>query len=151
SGVWHGDRDAITPPSIEACKRPMTAVAAPFTGEPGSGYEFHRSRIGDHETGGGFHGPVKSAVAAWIAQHGAAADTAWLRADLERAIREAPRDPAKHDDDYIEKIRIPDLDPLIDAITELQAEKESAAAAIQPTYPAPVGSVEEARAMIAAE
>ena len=130
----------------------MAAVSAPFTGETGSGYEFHCSRIGDHETGAGFHRPVKSAVATWIAQHGAAADTAWLRADLERAIREAPCDPAKHDDDYIENIRIPDLEPLIEAITELQAGKEAEAAAIQPTYPAPTcGSVEEARAMIAAE
>jgi hypothetical protein len=122
----------------------------PFTGEPGSGYEYHRSRIGDHEMGGGFFGPIKSAVAAWIAHHGAVADTAWLRADLERAIREAPRDPAKHDDGYVE-VRIADLDPLIEAIAELQAAKESENAPLQPTYPAPVGSVEEARAMIAAE
>lgn len=62
----------------------------------GSGYEFHRNRIGDHADGGGFFAPIKSAAASWIAQAGASADTGWLCADLERAIREAPRDPAKH-------------------------------------------------------
>jgi hypothetical protein len=150
SGIWRGDRDAITPPAIERRKARVAAGSMPFTGEPGSGYEYHRSRIGDHEMGGGFFGPIKSAVAAWIAHHGAVADTAWLRGDLERAIREAPRDPAKHDDGYVE-VRIADLDPLIEAIAELQAAKESENAPLQPTYPAPVGSVEEARSMIAAE
>lgn len=150
SGIWRGDREAITPPLIEKRKARVTATSGSFTGEPGSGYEYHRSRIGDHEMGVGFFGPIKSAVAAWIGNHGAAADTAWLRADLERAIREARRDPAKHDDGYVE-LRIADLDPLIEAIQELQADKEAQAAALQPTYPAPVGSVEEARAMIAAE
>jgi hypothetical protein len=150
SGIWPGDRDAITPPAIEGRKPRPVSVSLPFMGELGSGYEYHRSRIGDDEDGVGFFGPIKSAVAAWIGHHGAAADTAWLRADLERAIREAPRDPAKHDDMYIE-IRVADLDPLIEAIKDLQADKEAASAALQPTYPAPVGSVEEARAMIAAE
>jgi len=150
SGIWRGDRDAITPPTIERQKPRPVAVSAPFTGEPGSGYEYYRSCIGDHPGGRGFHGPIKSAVAAWIGHHGAAADTAWLRADLERAIREAPRDPAKHDDGYVE-IRVADLDPLIEAIKELQADKEAESAPLQPAYPAPVGSVEEARAMIAAE
>jgi hypothetical protein len=150
SGVCRGDRDAITPPPIEQARSRAKQSSAAVAGEPGRGYENHRSRIGDHAAGDRFFRPVKSAVAAWIAQHGAAADTAWLRADLERSIREAPRDPAKHDDDYIE-IRIADLEPLIEAITELQVGKEADAAAIQPTYPAPVGSVEEARAMMEAE
>lgn len=64
--------------------------------------------------------------------------------------QDAPRDPAKHAEDYIE-IRIADLDPLIDAITELQSVKEAEAVNCEPTYPAPLGSVEDARAAMIAE
>ena len=123
SGIWRGDRDAITPPVIErATAKPRPATADPFDGAGGSGYEFHRDRIGDHDGGRGFHGPTKSAVAAWIQRHGAAANTAWLRADLERAIRAAPRNSAKRDDSYIE-FRVHDLDTLIAAIGRLEAGK----------------------------
>ena len=52
----------------------------------------------------------QSAAASWIARQGALADTGSLRDDLERAIREASRDPAKHPDDYID-LRVRDLDP----------------------------------------
>jgi hypothetical protein len=152
SGIWRGDRDAITPPLIEKPKQHGAAASRePFSGEPGSGYEYHRSRIGDHECGGGFFAPIKSAVASWIARQGSKADTAWLRADLERAIREAPRDPAKHPDDYIE-IRVRDLDPLIAAILALEGASEAErrqASECEPTYPAPLGSVAEARARLA--
>jgi hypothetical protein len=102
SGIWRGDRDAITPPVIERPRSKMITEPAPFEGEPGSGYEYHCSRIGDHAAGAGFFGPVKSAVAAWIGRNGASADTSWLRADLEHTIRSAPRDPKKHDGSYVE-------------------------------------------------
>jgi hypothetical protein len=114
---------------------------------PGSGYEFHRSRIGDHENGEGFFAPIKSAAASWIARQGASADTGWLRADLERAIRLAPRHITKHPDEYIET-RVRDLDTLIAAIVGLQAVNEAAregGGECEPAYPAPLASVEEAR------
>ncbi len=151
SGIWRGDRDAIIPPLIERPKQQVAAPRRPFSGEPGSGYEFHRSRIGDHDKGGGFFAPIKSAVASWIAQQGASAETGWLRTDLERAIREAPRDPAKHPDDYVE-IRVRDLDQLISAIVALEAAtaaERRQAGECEPTYPAPFATVEEARERLA--
>jgi hypothetical protein len=137
SGIWRGDRDVITPPTITKPEK-VAAVREPsdcqssstyfdgshethrsrIGGYEGGGYEAHRSRIGDHDGGDGFHGPVKSAVAAYIARHGACVETQWLRDDLERAIREAPRDPRMHDDAYVE-FRVRDLDTLIPAIVEL--------------------------------
>ncbi len=151
SGIWRGDRDAITPPVIEKPKRHVAAPRKPFSGEPGGGYEYHRDRIGDHGGGGGFFAPIKSAVASWIGREWPEADTAWLRTDLERAIREAPRDPAKHPDDYIE-IRVRDLDPLIAAILALEAAEEAErrqSSECEPTYPAPLATVEEARERLA--
>jgi hypothetical protein len=116
SGIWHGDRDEVTPPDIEKPQpRESQSAGVKFTESAGSGYEFHRSRIGDGPELGGFHIPVKSAVVAWIARQGAAVDTAWLREDLEKAIRETPSDPKKRDSQYIE-FRVGDLDPLISAI-----------------------------------
>jgi hypothetical protein len=151
SGVWRGDRDAITPPAIEKPRVRATGVTKEVAGEPGSGYESFRSRIGDHEGGDGFFAPIKSAVASWIALQGASTDTGWLRADLERAIRDAPRDPVKHPDDYLE-IRVRDLDPLIASILALEAASEAArrqADECEPTYPAPLATVEEARERLA--
>ncbi|HKM73910.1 MAG TPA: hypothetical protein VJX94_28250 [Stellaceae bacterium] len=90
-------------------------------------------------------------MAAYIARHGACVETQWLHADLERAIRAAARDLAKHSDAYIE-FRILDLDTLIPAIVELQAASESARLGVEecePTYPAPLGSVAGARVRLA--
>jgi hypothetical protein len=151
SGVWRGDRDAITPPAIEKPRVRGIGATAEAAREPGSGYEFHRSRIGDHANGSGFFAPIKSAAASWIARQGASTDTGWLRIDLERAIREAPRDPAKHPDDYVE-IRVRDLDPLIAAILALEAAAEAERQQVsecEPTYPAPLATVGEARERLA--
>jgi len=123
----------------------------PYVAVAGSGYEFHRQRIGDHVGGDGFFRSVKGAVASWIASNGSAVNTAWLRGDLESAIPDAKRDPLKHPDSYIE-FRVADLDSLIAAIVELQRTKEKGRqqfAECEPTYPAPLGSVEEARALLA--
>jgi hypothetical protein len=165
SGIWRGGRDAITPPMITnpevaATREPSDRQSSStyfgsgyetnrsrIGSHEGGGYEAHRSRIGDHEGGDGFHGPIKAAVAAYIARHGASVETQWLRADLERAIRGAPRDPQKHDDAYIE-FRVHDLDTLILAIVHLQVTKEAGGRQFlecEPAYPAPLASVEEAR------
>ena len=141
-GLWEGDRDEITAPVIVKAPQATahrhsnsntptsgSGTAASGTARPaynpagGGGYDGHRGRIGDHEAGGGFHGPIKAAVAAWLARNCAAVDPAWLRADLEAAIRVADR--SKHDAAYIE-VRIGDLDPLIAAIRRLQATKDAA-------------------------
>jgi hypothetical protein len=150
SGIWRGDRDVIIPPSISPQARIAVATKA-FPRAPGIGYRFHRGRIGDHEGGAGFYEPVKAAVASWFGQHGSLTGRAWLRADLERAIRDAWRDPGKHDDAYVE-FRVADLDTLVAAIAGLQAAKEKKLRQLEecePTYTAPLGSVEAARDLLA--
>jgi hypothetical protein len=62
SGVWLGDRDVVTPPAIEKPRVRATRATAEAVGEPGGGYEYHRSRIGDHRNGSGFFVPIKGAV-----------------------------------------------------------------------------------------
>jgi hypothetical protein len=66
-----------------------------------STYREWRAAIGDHPDGQGFFEPLKSAIGSWVRAN-PIEDTAWLRADLEKAIREAQRDPSLHDDAYIE-------------------------------------------------
>jgi hypothetical protein len=149
SGLRRGDRDAITLPTItkqsKGVKKHINqgGQSASF----GGGYEAFRRSIGDHHNGDGFHQPIKSAVASYIAAHGSSVDTVWLRDDLEQAIRSAPRDVDKHPDYYIET-RVRDLDTLIPHILEMQRLSETARLDIQecePTYPEPMGSVVEAR------
>ena len=93
---------------------------------------------------------VEHSLAHVLAEHGAAADAAWLRSDLEQAIRGAPRDPARHDDSYIE-FRVADLDSVIGWILDREREKGGGQSAetCEPTYPAPLGSVAEARRVLA--
>lgn len=149
-GTWTGYSDAVTPPVIEKPQRGASSTSGTSQGD-GSGYTVHRGRIGDGLLRNGFYEPLKSAIGAFIGEAGAHADTAWLRADLERAIRDAPRDPAKRDETYIEK-RVADLDTWIAWTLDRQREKEAAEAAVEtcePTYPAPLGSVPEARHVLA--
>ncbi|MEI6560068.1 MAG: hypothetical protein WCO00_16850 [Rhodospirillaceae bacterium] len=125
-GLRQGENDEVSPPVIErpAKARAKAAGSGTYSHDCGGGYDGYRAQIGDHEGGGGFHGPIKSAVAAWMARNGAETDPSWLRADLEAAIRAADR--SKHADSYIE-LRVYDLDPLIASIRQMQAAKEAEA------------------------
>jgi len=145
-GTWCGYGD-VTPPVIE---RPQPrAAASDGSADGGGGYAYHRSRIGDHEGGGGFYGPIRAALGMFFRNNGAEADCGWVRGDLENAIRSAHRDPLLHDDGYIEH-RIVDLDPWIEWVREREAEKKvEAEQPIDPTHPAPMGSILEARAVLA--
>ena len=154
SGLWVGDRDAVIPPTVARLRGNSAGgpVTAKLPGIPESddrdgcsGYEYYRASIGDHEGGGGFFVPIKSAVASYITRNGVSADMHWLEDDLTRAIREAPRDLAKHSTNYIED-RIRDLGPLIQAIVELQRASEASRQQheCEPTYPAPLPTVMEA-------
>jgi hypothetical protein len=130
SGMLFGEVDEVAAPEIAPEHRRIGAYSVhgagtQAPGEPGLGYEGHCARIGDHAAGEGFFQPIKSAVAAYIARHGSQVDTSWLRTDLEEVIRRAPRDPAKHPDDYVE-LRVDDLDPLINAIVAMEAASEAA-------------------------
>jgi hypothetical protein len=124
SGILFGDSDEVLAPEIApAHRRSGHSGSTQAPGEPGLGYEGYCARIGDHASGDGFFRPIKSAVAAYIARHGSQVDTTWLRIDLEEVIRRAPRDPAKHPDDYVEH-RVDDLDPLISAIVDMERASE---------------------------
>lgn len=149
SGIWRGDRDAITPPPISrpVYSPPPRPAGVLWRMSNGDAYQRSRERIGDHEGGVGFHDAIKSAIGTYIAMNGASAATAWLRDDLEQAIRTAPRDPEKHPDHYIE-YRVRDLDTLIPAIVAMQAASEAKVEHCDPTYPAPMVSVAEARARL---
>jgi hypothetical protein len=129
SGILYGDVDEVAAPEIapehRRHERSCHVGSTKAAGEPGLGYEGHCARIGDHAAGDGFYAPIKSAVAAYIARHGSRVDTTWIRADLEEVIRRAPRDQAKHPDDYVE-LRVDDLDPLISAIVAMEAASEAA-------------------------
>jgi hypothetical protein len=129
SGVLYGDSDEVLAPEIAPEHRRSAysahAGGTQAPGEPGVGYEGFCQRIGDHAGGDGFFRPIKSAVASYIARHGSQVDTTWLRSDLEEVVRRAPRDPAKHPDDYIE-LRVYDLDPLITAIVDMERTSEEA-------------------------
>jgi hypothetical protein len=129
TGMLFGETDEVAAPEIAPEHRRSGysghGAGSQAPGEPGLGYEGHCSRIGDHAAGNGFHAPIKSAVAAYIARHGSQVDTTWLRSDLEGVIRRAPRDPAKHPDDYIE-LRVDDLDPLIASIVAMERASEAA-------------------------
>ena len=151
SGVQRGERDAITPPIIT--KSSGTKIRPAKHDDSlrlRGGYEAYRRAIGDHEGGNGFFGPIKSAVASYIAQHGGSVDTTWVRADLEDAIRNAPRDVKNHPDRYIE-VRIRDLDMLIRRIIEMHRANNGVSSSYdecEPTYPAPLGSVGAARSRL---
>jgi hypothetical protein len=151
-GLWRGDRDEVTLPVVieKSQAGPAGSGRSSFSGEPGQDYAQHRADIGDHEGGRGFHGPIGSAIYRFFYDHGADADVQWLRSDLEDAIRSAQRDPAKHDDAYIEH-RVADLDGWIAWTREREQEKaEAQSRPVEPTYPAPLGSVAEARAVLTA-
>jgi len=113
SGLVRGDREVVAVPDEferDDGKRPPL------------GYAGWRALIGDHAGGGGFNRPIKAAIASWVGKHGARHPTAWLRADMERAIADA--DASAHDDAY-RKEAIADLDRLIAWTVEREAQKPS--------------------------
>jgi len=158
SGILVGDCHEVTPPTIlrpepptggkrgrrvDGGNGPVTSrvtgsgTAAVDSRSTAVGYAEHRSLIGDHEGGGGFHGPIKSAVAAHFARHGSRTDDEWLAADLETAIRAAVRNPAWHTAEYLE-MRIADLPGLIASVTARQVARKAKDWAVldhPPTYP----------------
>jgi hypothetical protein len=147
SGIWRGHGD-VNPPTIE--KPQAREREAGGGSEAGGSYADQRARIGDHRFGGGFYGPIRAALGMFFRDNGADADRAWVRIDLEDAIRSAHRDPHLHDDAYVEH-RVADLDPWIEWVAEREAEKKAEAEPpIEPTYAKPLGSVEDARAVLRA-
>jgi hypothetical protein len=128
SGILVGRYRAVTPPDPlvrREGERPNGGAAKPTGFAGGSnggarGFAAWCRRIGDHAEGEGFHRPIVKAVGAYVGANGSA-NTELLRAQLERAIRDAPRDPTAHSDSYIEK-QIRDLPGLIGLTQERDAQ-----------------------------
>jgi hypothetical protein len=114
SGIFGGSRDVVeVPAEIEP---PRPAAKGPI------GYAGWCARIGDHDGGQGFNGPIGSAIAAWVAKNGADHDPRWLRADIEKIIRRA--NASRHSSAEIEN-RISQLDDRIKWTREREAQKPS--------------------------
>ena len=148
-GTWRGHGDAVEVPEIERPQPGATRASSGDARGDGGDYEDCKARLGDGEGRGGFFGPLKRAIGLYIGKAGANADTEWLRADLEQAIRAAPRDPKLRDDGYIEA-RVADLGSWIEWTLERQREKPTAAPQppVEPTYPKPNGTADEVRETI---
>jgi hypothetical protein len=121
SGIIKGG--SVSPPTeLPLGTKPAFHKIAGAPAKEGKGYLAKCSVIGDYNDGRqGFFEPIKSAVAGWISSN-PGEDTTWLRADIERVIRAAHRDPSLHDDAYIET-RVRDLDSLIADITKRENAK----------------------------
>ena len=139
SGVWQGDCDFVTAPIIE---RPAPHLVGWSGGGAtgGTGYEYYKGRIDD--AADGFNAPIKRAIAAFVAEHGDGADFDWLRTDLAAAIRRA--NPGAREARYIEQ-KIRDIDALIAWVLNQEVATEVAAEICDPTYPKPLGSIEDGR------
>jgi hypothetical protein len=120
SGICDGD--VVSPPEMRPA---LDSNSKPERwGSPQSAlrsYREWRAAIGDHPDGQGFFEPIKSAIGAWVRAK-PTEDRAWLRADLEKAIRAASRDKALHPDAYIEH-RVRDLDSAIADIVKREQAK----------------------------
>ncbi|UEM08150.1 hypothetical protein JL101_036260 (plasmid) [Skermanella rosea] len=133
SGLWVGHSNEFDPPQINLSKPVIARSAAPQMA--GLGYDSYRTLIGDH-SGMGFYEPIKKAVAAYIRRHGSAADTTWLRADLEAVIRDRGH---TRDHQYVED-RVRDLDGLIERIRGFQAADEARQKEVAP-FALPRGAI----------
>jgi hypothetical protein len=124
SGILRGSRDEVPVPRV------LEPAAVDGSETRRLGYGGWRELIGDHQGGEGFHGPTKAAIAVWVAKHGAEHPTAWLRQDIENAIRSADR--SQHTRDYVED-KVRELDALIQWTVEQEAarpRKSTQAAAV---------------------
>jgi hypothetical protein len=137
SGIYRGTHRTVSPPDpLPRARAHVTAGGAHASKPNGAngfdgagngvrGYAVWCQRIGDHEGGEGFYEPIKKAIGAYVGANGSV-NTEWLRADLERVIRAAPRDSSVHSDSYIEK-KIRDLDRFIGWTQEQEGQQASAA------------------------
>ncbi|MBL8420706.1 MAG: hypothetical protein JNK92_08725 [Dechloromonas sp.] len=70
-------------------------------GSSGHGFDHKLSQIGDHEGGEGFHGPIISAIASYVATVGRDnVDTEWLLETVRNRVLEA--DSTQHEATYID-------------------------------------------------
>jgi hypothetical protein len=73
SGLVKKERDSVVlvmPPAEIQAVSFSTGKATGIRTTGRSGFECHLSRIGDHDGGDGFHGPVRDAAASYIGTHG---------------------------------------------------------------------------------
>ncbi|GJD47271.1 hypothetical protein AFCDBAGC_5164 [Methylobacterium cerastii] len=152
TGILRGPLDAVqTPVPITArftasIERTGHARTTPTDRTyEGSGYAYHRSRIGDDADG--FHLPLRAALAAWIAMHGAETDPTPVIDDLSSvAWVVCPADPVRRAE--VEE-RIAALPRVAEWIRDRQRETErrlgSVGAACHASHPLPTRTLAEAQ------
>ncbi len=99
--------DLVLPAEAPLISRPRkqkdarTYGSSQATGSSGHGFDHKLSQIGDHEGGEGFHGPIISAIASYVATVGRDnVDTEWLLETVRNRVLEA--DSTQHEPTYID-------------------------------------------------
>ena len=92
SGVRRGLSDVVELPAIIEPRKRKSAAAGSTDGlREARGFDGYLARLGDGDGLAGFHGPIKSAIGAYIAEHGTAGtDTEALKGRIRECIEAAP-------------------------------------------------------------
>ena len=151
--------DLKLPPASAGISTRSTRSAEPANGgatSGGSGFEYHLSLIGDQAGGEGFHSPIVSAVASYVATNGTDGTDIEALYDLVRAAVLAA-DASRHDAAYIEHMasRAHIVSAIESALKKFGAQpvgrrKAKLHTGIQPHFKAQPVSVAEAQRQIAA-
>ena len=152
TGILRGRVDVVPTP-VPITARFTASIETPGPGPSaltdrnyeGSGYAYHRSRIGDDADG--FHLPLRAALAAWIAMYGAETDPTPAIEDLSSvAWAVCPADPVRRGD--VDE-RIAALPRVAEWIRDRQRETErrlgSVGASCHASHPLPTLTLAEAQ------
>lgn len=115
SGFVRKERDEVDLPIPSVELQPIAARRhGSTTPATGKGFNYWLDKIGDHPGGDGFHAPITSAIASYVASNNSDdLDRDALKATMRRRILEA--DASRHDAAYVEqKAGDPYLDKSID-------------------------------------
>ena len=152
SGLLMGDRDVVAVPDIDmtvvtksrskgATKSTAKGKTEKFAAAPG--FENKLAYLGNGEGLGGFNGPLTSAIASYVSEHGADIDTEALKADLRQRIDAAPKDPGRDFD--MERYK---SDYFLDESIQGAIHRFGVPKIVPALYQPPGGRLEEARAML---
>lgn len=144
-GVWKGESDIVElPATIAAPKRERVKGGSTAGLRGAKGFEGFLALMGDGDGLEGFHGPITSAVSAYIGIHGIGnTDTEALKNRIRQAIDAAPANPGR-DADFSRYSSDFFLDDYIQWVVDRERSKPDVPVA----YPEHGGTVDEATATI---